>query len=143
MKLSRREKRLGAGESISQTPQATSPFEASKKKGYKKYILLSGVGLIILLIIYGVYSMSGPGQYDDFAKCLNEKGVIMYGALNWCKYTQAQKAMFGNSFKYLNYKEHTELPGIKKTPTWVIDGKWYENTQSFDKLSQITSCAIK
>ena len=26
--------------------------------------------------------------------------------------------MFGNSFKYINYHEYKDLPGIKKTPTW-------------------------
>ena len=67
----------------------------------------------------------------------------MYGALGWCKYTQAQKAMFGKSFDYVNYHEFTELNGIKKTPTWVIGGKWYENTQSFERLSELTGCKIQ
>ena len=71
----------------------------------------------MLVIIYSVYSATRPGQYDDFAKCLTQKGVVVYGAMDWCKYTQAQKAMFGKSFKHLNYHEHQDLVGIKITPT--------------------------
>ena len=51
--------------------------------------------------------------------------------------------MFGKSFDYVNYHEFTELQGIKKTPTWVINGKWYENTQSFERLSELTGCEIQ
>ena len=72
----------------------------------------------------------------------NVARTVMYGAMEWCKYTQGQRAMFGKSFKYINYHEFTELPGISKTPTWVINGKWYENAQSFDKLSGLTGCKI-
>ena len=66
----------------------------------------------------------------------------MYGAMDWCKYTQAQKAMFGKSFKFINYHEFNELQGIKKTPTWVINGAWHENVQPFDKLSALTGCKV-
>jgi hypothetical protein len=66
----------------------------------------------------------------------------MYGAMDWCKYTQGQKAMFGKSFKYIYYHEFNELPGIKKTPTWVINGAWHENAQSFEKLEALTGCKL-
>ena len=97
---------------------------------------------IVLAIAYSVYSMAQPGPYDNFAKCLTEKGAVVYGAMDWCKYTQGQKAMFGKSFKYLKYEEFQALPGIKQTPTWVIKGVWYENVQSFDRLSSITGCRV-
>ena len=115
--------------------------EKSRKSKY--YIVGAVIGVLILSILaYSVYSLNKPGHYDSFAKCLAEKGAVMYGAMDWCKYTQGQKAMFGKSFKYINYHEFQELPGIKKTPTWVIDGKWYENVQPFEKLSALTGCKI-
>ena len=117
--------------------------EQSKSSKSKYYIVASVIGVIILAIAaYSVYSLNKPGPYDNFAKCLNEKGAVMYGAMDWCKYTQAQKAMFGKSFKYLNYHEFNELPNIKKTPTWVINGAWYENVQSFEKLAALTGCKL-
>ena len=118
--------------------------EITKKSSKTKYYIIATI-LAILIVAggaYSVYSISRPGSYDNFAKCLTEKGAVMYGALEWCKYTQGQRAMFGKSFKYIDYHEFPELPGIKKTPTWVIDGKWYENVQSFDKLSGLTGCKI-
>ncbi|MBI2135887.1 hypothetical protein HYU06_02335, partial [Candidatus Woesearchaeota archaeon] len=99
----------------------------SQKQKKKKTLIIAGSILVIIILLISAYAIVRavtPGPWDNFARCLNEKGAVMYGALSWCKYTQEQAGMFGKSFKYLNYKDHTELPGIKKTPTWVIDGKW-------------------
>ncbi|MBI2208643.1 hypothetical protein HYU50_04040 [Candidatus Woesearchaeota archaeon] len=118
-------------------------IETKAKK--KKIIYLSVSSIIVVLIISAVvFSFANskkPGALDDFAKCLTEKGAVMYGA-SFCKYTSAQKGMLGNSMKYINYMDFTEDPNIKVTPTWLINGKYYENAQSLDRLSQITGCAI-
>ena len=55
--------------------------------------------------------------------------------------------MFGKSFKHLDYIDYSEFPEgelgkIKKTPTWIINGKAYENVLSFDRLSQLSGCKI-
>ncbi len=156
MDLTKREKRNLRLEKLRQESQeAQKEYEqrlehqkqleskGTKPTKSKFYIIASVVGVIILSIIaYSVYSISKPGPYDSFTKCLTEKGAVMYGALGWCKFTQAQRAMFGKSFKYVNYHEFQDLQGIKKTPTWVINGQWYENVQSFDKLSALTGCKI-
>ncbi|MBI2136656.1 hypothetical protein HYU06_06310 [Candidatus Woesearchaeota archaeon] len=115
----------------------------SQKQKKKKTLIIAGSILAVIILAISVYAAVRaltPGTWDNFAKCLNEKGAVMYGAISWCKYTQEQAGMFGKSFKYLNYRDHTELPGIKKTPTWVIDGKWYENVQSFQTLAAATGC---
>ena len=117
--------------------------QQTQSSKFKYYTIAAVIAVVILATAaYSVYSINKPGPYDNFAKCLNEKGAAMYGALDWCKFTQAQKAMFGKSFKYVNYHEFNELPGIKKTPTWVINGAWYENVQSFDKLAALTGCKL-
>ena len=110
--------------------------------------LLVGGGLILGLWFFAqtISSLTGysigADRFDDFAKCLTEKGAVMYGAMDWCKFTQAQKAMFGKSFRHIDYREFNEIEGIKITPTWVINGKWHENTQSLDKLSALSGCKI-
>ncbi len=115
----------------------------AKSSRSKYYVAASVIGVIILAVAaYSVYSINKPGEYDDFAKCLADKGAVMYGAMSWCHFTQGQKAMFGRSFKYINYHEYTELPGIKKTPTWVVNGEWHENAQSFEKLAALTGCKL-
>lgn len=95
--------------------------------------------IIIVLIFFGYLILNyifSPGKYDEFAKCLTEKGAVMYGE-DWCPYTQGQKTMFGKSFKYINYEVKT---GLNLRPTWVIDGKTYERVQSFQRLSELTGC---
>lgn len=120
-------------------------FEEQKKGKTKKLTIISSAVVLVLLVFgYFVYSSSAkPGILDDFSKCLAEKGVVMYGA-DWCQYTQAQRAMFGKSFKYLNYKDISERGNlnIKVTPTWVIDDKFYEKVQPFDKLAALTGCEL-
>jgi len=143
MELSKRERRKlkESGEEALQAKAESTP-PPKKKTSKLKVILWAAFIIIILAVSYSAYSLTRPGPLDGFAKCLTEKGAVMYGAMDWCKYTQAQRGMFGNSFKYIDYHEHTELPGIRKTPTWVIDGKWYENAQSFDVLAQATGCKL-
>lgn len=156
MELTKREKRRLRLEKLRQQSQESQKEyeqrteqqkqiqeQQSKSSKSKYYIIASVIGIIILATAaYSIYSMNKPGPYDNFAKCLTEKGAAMYGAMGWCKYTQGQKAMFGKSFKYINYHDFKDLPGIKTTPTWVINGAWHENVQSFDKLAALTGCAI-
>jgi len=107
------------------------------KKGKRKFRLIAITFAIFLILgSWIVFSIVSPGKYDEFAKCLTEKGVVMYGE-DWCQYTNAQKNMFGNSFKYINYQIKTDLV---KRPTWVIDGEKYATVQSFQRLSALTGC---
>ena len=116
-----------------------------KPKSNKKIILISIVSVVFLLIFGGIgfsYANSKkPGPLDNFAQCLTEKGAVMYGA-SWCQYTNGQKAMFGNSMKFIDYRDFTKNKEVKITPTWFIGGKKYENAQSLDKLASITGCVI-
>lgn len=115
-------------------------FELEKKKKIKrkhKIIMVTAI-VLFLFIAWITYALVSPGKYDGFAKCLTEKGTVMYGE-NWCQYTNAQKGMFGKSFKYINYQIKEDL---RKRPTWVIDGESYETVQSFERLSALTGCKI-
>ena len=113
-------------------------FEAEKEKKNKKktkFIIIAAI--VLILIGAGVgYAVLSPGRYDNFAKCLTEKGAKMYGE-DWCQYTQGQKRMFGKSFKYIDYEIKT---GLKLRPTWIINGETYEKVQSFEALSELTGC---
>lgn len=63
---------------------------------------------------------------DAFAKCLTEKGWVMYGAA-WCSHCVAQKALFGTSFQFIKYVEcpdNIQLctdKGVNGYPTWVVE----------------------
>ena len=108
-----------------------------KKKSHKKSKTII-ISVVVLLVLFAsiTYALFAPGKYDDFAKCLTEKGAKMYGE-DWCENTNGQKAMFGKSFKYVNYEVK---PDLRIRPTWVIDGKEYERVQSFQRLSALTGC---
>src|SRR3989344_1806718 len=128
MELTKREKRKLRLEKLRQQSQESQKEYGQRLENQKqikeqqgrgsksKYYVIAAVIVVMILAtaVYSIYSMNKPGQYDNFAKCLTEKGAVVYGAIDWCKYTQGQKAMFGNSWKYLNYREFNELPGIKK-----------------------------
>ncbi|MBI2651172.1 hypothetical protein HYX01_01770 [Candidatus Woesearchaeota archaeon] len=145
MALSKDEQKELKQHSISSNkPQLNQPIKKSRK-----WLIVSVLSIILVLsviISFAVVNANKPSPYDGLAKCLTSKGAVMYGAMQWCKYTQGQKAMFGNSFKYINYKEFTEFPEkfgkIKKTPTWIINGMAVENAQPIEKLAQLSGCKI-
>ena len=110
--------------------------DQTKNKQKKTKIIVVSVIVVLLLISASFYFVFRPGKYNDFAKCLTQKGAIMYGE-DWCQYTTGQKNMFGNSFKYVNYEVKT---GLKLRPTWIINNKTYETVQSFEHLAFLTGC---
>ncbi|MGV8162151.1 MAG: hypothetical protein ACP5N2_02325 [Candidatus Nanoarchaeia archaeon] len=98
------------------------------KKSLKKNLI---IGLLIVIIVFAsIYFFSWlnkqPGKYDDFAKCLTEKGFIVAGT-DWCPSCQTQKEYFSRkSFEYINYKNCDEnklwctANGITGYPTWIL-----------------------
>lgn len=88
------------------------------------------------------------GSLDAFAKCLSEKGVVMYGA-EWCPHCQNEKNTFGTSFQYVTYVECPQHPqkcierSIQGYPTWIFyDGKRLEGEQGLQTLSQESGCKL-
>ena len=113
------------------------------------------VGLVIIVSIGIALSISSqdPNKYDNFAKCLTEKGVKMYGTY-WCHFCANQKEEFGNSFLYVNYVE-CSLPdragqnaecnakGIKGYPTWEFaDGSRREGVIALPDLRDVSGCEL-
>ncbi len=116
------------------------------KKKNLLYIFI--VVIIISLITYGIIrGKSLPGEYDEFAKCLTEKDVKMYGT-DWCHFCQAQKKEFGKSFKYINYincdfnKADCDSAKVKGYPTWTINNQTYPGVQPLEYLSTLSKCEL-
>ena len=121
----------------------------------KKNLFVSVIVAVVFLIGIGYFAFayqSKPGQYDDSAKCLTEKGVKMYGAW-WCPHCKAQKDEFGKSFKYIDYIEcspgkpgsgqiaECDDAGIKGYPTWKFpDGAMIEGKRSIQELTEKVQC---
>lgn len=117
----------------------------------KNAILISIFTLVLLGGgIWWLYAASLPKQSpktDEFAKCLTQKGVEMYGAY-WCPHCQNQKKLFGESFKYITYIECTQDPKkceakkINGYPTWIFkNGERISGEAAFQQLAQKSSCA--
>ena len=111
-------------------------------------ICLLILGTIATVLIQSRGSTVPSTKYDTFAECLASKKLTMYGAV-WCSHCKAQKALFGDSFKYASYVECTENPneclakGVEQYPTWIdANGQKYVGEQSLEKLSEISSCVL-
>lgn len=118
------------------------------KRNLRKYFIIISLILITGLVSATVYiNSSKPGQYDKFAKCLSDNGVVVYGN-DHCSYTIQNLNFFGKSKKYLNYVKCVENKSlcndlaVKITPTWEIDGKTYSGVLNFDRLSELSGCAL-
>ncbi len=107
---------------------------------------------IVIIIILGIALLSynsffAAGKYDKLAKCLTEKGVVMYGT-DWCPHCQNQKKQFGNSFQYVNFKNCDfnkvlcDANNVTGYPTWISKGKRLEGEQSFEALASMAGCEV-
>jgi glutaredoxin len=125
-----------------------------KSSGMTKYIVIAIV--ILILVVGGYLIFAGGARYDqddmdEFARCLTENGVVMYGAF-WCPHCAKTKKKFGSSFKYINYvecdprgdDEQSELcieKEIDKYDTWEFgDGSRIISEPSFEILSGKSGC---
>lgn len=118
-------------------------------KNKKLLIVISSFVLLFMIILGFVFTSidkSDNSNIDNFAKCLNDKNVVMYGAY-WCPHCKKQKQLFGKSFEYINYVECTietkkcEEEEIKGYPTWIFeDGTRISGQMSFEQLSNKSSC---
>ena len=119
----------------------------------KKWMIFGLVFAGFVFMMYYLYNNLNSGQYDEFAQCLTENGVKMYGAY-WCPHCNEQKKMFGNSWDYVEYIECSlpnaagqndvcNVAGISGYPTWELgNGTRLQGTQTFETLSQLTNCPI-
>ena len=124
------------------------------EKKTKKLIIWAVVAILAVLGIYMLIDYSNqPGELDEFARCLEEKGAIFYGAF-WCPHCQTQKAMFGRSAKLLPYVECSTPDGrgqlqvctdegVEGYPTWEFaDGSRLSGEISLQRLAEETSCTL-
>jgi hypothetical protein len=85
------------------------------------------------------------GTVEELAKCLTEKGIVMYGSRN-CGHCASQKEAFGDAFEHVTYVECTEDPiscsqsGVKYVPAWKIGGELHTGEKSFEQLSDLSGC---
>jgi hypothetical protein len=134
--------------------------EVKNKSKQRVAMTLKFVLIVILLaaIIKLFFFSSGRGYSDNetkhkeaavtienFAKCLNEKGLVMYG-IDTCEFCQAQKKMFGAAFEKINYvncdfdKDKCAAEGVTGYPMWTLGERKINGIQIFEKLSVLTGC---
>lgn len=120
----------------------------------KQYAFPAIIVLLCVVIISVVmYTRTAPGDYDQFAQCLGEKGAKFYGAF-WCPHCQEQKRLFGRSKDQLPYIE-CSLPDQKTQtqicidekitgyPTWIFaDGSRVGQVMQLSELAANTSCEL-
>ncbi len=119
----------------------------------KTIVIIIVVAVILAGLLLWVNQPWQTGQFDEFAKCLGEKGTVFYGAF-WCPHCQNQKKMFGKSAKYLPYVECSTPDGssqladcknknIESYPTWEFtDGSRLTGQISLAQLSEKTGCQL-
>lgn len=121
-----------------------------------KHLKLAAVAVAAIAALYlvgsyltgGFASVQPADGNDALAKCLTEKGAVMYGA-SWCSHCAEQKALFGSSFQYVTYVECAEGDGqaqvckdagVTAYPAWKIDGQLSYGTKPLAELARLAGC---
>ncbi|MCR4284811.1 MAG: hypothetical protein NUV97_02070 [archaeon] len=103
--------------------------------------------LAVVIIYLIIPKTAGLREYDTFATCLTERGVIMYGT-EWCHNCKDQKEMFGKSFDKINYvdcdrnREECLINRVEGYPTWKIKGQNYAGTQPLVRIASLSGCEL-
>ena len=115
-------------------------------------------GIIVISLIPFIIFNVGQGEkenYDEFAKCITEKGVNMYGSFR-CGICAKTRNMFGDSFQYISeiechpQGENSQLDlcldkAIEGTPTWILEPAFFEEKRytgflSIEELEDFSGC---
>jgi len=122
----------------------------------KKGVLIFWLAITVFIIGgigASVFTSAQPGKLDTFAQCLEEKGVVFYGAF-WCSHCQATKKMFGRSAKLLPYVECStpdgknqlqicKDKGVQSYPTWVFpSGEVLTGEKTLQELATASGCTL-
>jgi hypothetical protein len=133
----------------------------------KRGALLSAV-LLCCMLAWGCEKENGMGggagakeptqeALAGLARCLSEKGVVMYGSIT-CSACRAQRKAFGPAFSHVKEIEcnpnapNTQVERcvkkkIQKTPTWIMEKggeemKRIEGYQLPDDLASFAGCKL-
>jgi hypothetical protein len=116
-----------------------------------KKISLSLIALIGIVFLVGCNKTVTPTttwtwNLDSFAQCLSGAGVKMFGTAT-CSHCIKQKALFGESFKYINYTDCIVSPtmcaNVASIPTWLFaDGSTLLGEQKLETLANKANCAL-
>jgi len=130
--------------------------EPQKDPAFRRKLM---IGVVVVLVLGGAYYWvyrEHAHKYDQFARCLTQKGIKMYGAY-WCPHCTEQKELFGASFKLAPYVE-CGVPGttsklsdacadaaIKHFPTWQFPpvGERVEGVIPLQDLSFRAGCPLQ
>lgn len=103
--------------------------------------------LFVLVVLAGCQKTE-VAMYDNFAQCLTDKNVKMYGTER-CPHCKDQKKLFGKSFKKVNYIDcdkdsmKCDLAGVEWFPTRIgLDGVKRSGTQSLEDLAKNYGCSL-
>ncbi len=119
-------------------------------------VLLNALPFVILnLAAWG--GAAGGQDYEELAKCLNEKGMVMYGSFR-CGVCAKTRNMFGDSFRHIteiechpqgenSQWELCQEKSIAGTPTWVLQPAGQEirrqtGFMSAEELAEFAGCEI-
>lgn len=129
--------------------------KTERDPAFLRKVIIGAVIVAALGATYYVGYYQRSHRYDNFARCLTQKGVKMYGAY-WCPHCSDQKAMFDASFKFAPYIE-CGVQGttskisdvctdaaIKHFPTWQFPptGERVEGAIPLEDLSLRTGCPL-
>jgi uncharacterized membrane protein/glutaredoxin len=132
---------------------AQRPADAPWRRLLLRAAPAAAVAIALLHLNYTGVLGQPPAVEEPFTKALalhlSAHGAKMYGA-SWCPHCIEQKEMFGASARRLPYVECSTGPqgspqaaaclalGIKRYPTWIIDGRRYEEELTPARLAELT-----
>ena len=113
-------------------------------KDTKIYLILIIIVILIIGVIYYIKNNNKITPEETTMKCISSK-AILYSKTD-CSHCKQQKQILGEYSNLFNIIECDKQPilcsknSITGTPTWEINGKFYQGVKSIKELSDLTGC---
>lgn len=113
-------------------------------KDLKIYLILVVIVVLIILGIFYLKNLFKENLDEKTAECIAKNATLF--SQTSCSHCIAQKQIIGEYIKLFRViecdkeQEPCQEAEITGTPTWIINGKKVEGTQSISKLKELAGC---
>lgn len=129
----------------------TQSYQQYRRRFWRRVVsIVLGSFLVLGILIawnQGLFGKRSP-EYDAFAQCLTDQGMVMYGT-DWCPHCQNQKRMFGDAFESIEFVNCDFKSGLCKQkniegyPTWYHGDTYFDKgVLTFEELGKEAGCEV-
>ncbi len=114
----------------------------NKNQVGKKWTAIVVILVLVVSVVFIYFNNKGAPNVDERNAKFIGNNSVLYTQLG-CSHCISQEKVFGDNYKYLNVidcfydMDKCIVANISVTPTWIINGKYYEGKKTIEELKNL------